>query len=379
MGSSSAQVSIFVNTSMGTRIAISVSPDITVGDFKRELEREHFCCFPMLGQIKIYGLMVKRRSCFYHLPESMPIKYAFSGLFRSWFVHTEARPLSITEKPCLSNGHPVEVGSVNLNKGGDASDITGSLQPKMHYDCSKVENPKSKNDKMRRKRLHDASLLQPRHLRWNHLSRRKIRKKKKKRLMRSYKDKTGFLIRNEKNLVMTTEMQIGRNGAMSQAEPEEWNSNPEVEVSEEKSSEVSVSGIIQRYFSYYGLTECHSPSNSDVTSRAIANCTEEQFKVKVDEKCSPGLGDSTNHVAKTPQRKIIFPDMLNPRSTISREGIGKLDVGKRLIMASGNLGMSLGMQRPEISCCRSRDRKLLASNHSPHVKTMVFEIEDTDD
>ncbi|KAA8527074.1 hypothetical protein F0562_008697 [Nyssa sinensis] len=89
---SSVGVPVFTDTNLGTRLAVAIPPDTTAGDFKRELERAHLNCFPKLGKIRIHGLMVKRKSCFYHLPESLPIKHAFQGLKGTWFLHMEACP-----------------------------------------------------------------------------------------------------------------------------------------------------------------------------------------------------------------------------------------------------------------------------------------------
>ncbi|KAJ4725297.1 COP1-interacting protein 4.1 [Melia azedarach] len=92
MASSSEEVAVFTDTNLGTRIAMAVSPGISVGDFKK-LERTHFSCFPRIGEIKVCGLLVKRKASFYHLPNSMPIKHVFQGLKGTWFLHVEAKPL----------------------------------------------------------------------------------------------------------------------------------------------------------------------------------------------------------------------------------------------------------------------------------------------
>ncbi|XP_058111875.1 uncharacterized protein LOC131255196 [Magnolia sinica] len=52
--------------------------------------REHYLCFPNLGEVKVHALMVKRKSCFYHLPESLLIKNAFQGSKGSWFLRMSA-------------------------------------------------------------------------------------------------------------------------------------------------------------------------------------------------------------------------------------------------------------------------------------------------
>ncbi|KAJ0046081.1 hypothetical protein Pint_03845 [Pistacia integerrima] len=58
MASSTGEVPVFTDTNLGTHIAMAVSPDITTGDFKRELAKTHFSCFPKIGEIEVYGLMV---------------------------------------------------------------------------------------------------------------------------------------------------------------------------------------------------------------------------------------------------------------------------------------------------------------------------------
>ncbi|XP_073103291.1 uncharacterized protein [Elaeis guineensis] len=55
-----------------------------------QLEREHFSCFPCIGVIKVQALMVKRKTHFYHLPDSMAIKKSYQGLAGTWFLHMNA-------------------------------------------------------------------------------------------------------------------------------------------------------------------------------------------------------------------------------------------------------------------------------------------------
>ncbi|XP_021288663.1 uncharacterized protein LOC110419862 [Herrania umbratica] len=120
---SEAEVAVFTDTNLGTHLAVAVSPDTTVGDFQRKLERMHCSCFPKLGKIEVYALMVKRKSCFYHLPLSMPIKYAFEHQEGTWFLHIEARILKASDGPCLSNFAAPEVGDHKC----DGNHLTNSL------------------------------------------------------------------------------------------------------------------------------------------------------------------------------------------------------------------------------------------------------------
>ncbi|KAI3810204.1 hypothetical protein L1987_19814 [Smallanthus sonchifolius] len=92
--SNAIEVPVFIDTSLGTHIVISVSPDLTAGEFKNKFEIIHLNCYPGIGNIKVHGLMVKKRSHLYHLPESMPIKLAFQGSKKAWFLYTQVDPLN---------------------------------------------------------------------------------------------------------------------------------------------------------------------------------------------------------------------------------------------------------------------------------------------
>ncbi|KAH7663372.1 hypothetical protein IHE45_14G049500 [Dioscorea alata] len=80
---------LFVDSNLGTYLAISVPPDFTVALLKGKLAYEHFLCFPDFGEIKVQKVMVKQKSVLYQLPDSMVIKCAFQGLSKSWFIHME--------------------------------------------------------------------------------------------------------------------------------------------------------------------------------------------------------------------------------------------------------------------------------------------------
>ncbi|KAI3988946.1 hypothetical protein MKX01_016517 [Papaver californicum] len=122
---SSAKVPVFVDTTLQTHIAMAVSPHTTVIDLKREFREEHFICFPSLGKIMITGLMVKRKSFFYRLPDSMPIKNAFQGWKGNWFLLIEADLVSNSSYPCAG-------------EFGDMSKEDSGVTPRVH--CCNVGN-----------------------------------------------------------------------------------------------------------------------------------------------------------------------------------------------------------------------------------------------
>ncbi|KAJ6813350.1 uncharacterized protein M6B38_143580 [Iris pallida] len=122
---SSDATPLFVDTNLGTHMALPVSPEITAGDLKSDcvgtayctrplsvvnsinakLVQEHMSCFMNLGEIKVQKLMVKRKSNFYLLTDVMPIKSAFQGLSGTWFLQMHASRLEV---PRLDKVLPVQ-------------------------------------------------------------------------------------------------------------------------------------------------------------------------------------------------------------------------------------------------------------------------------
>ncbi|RWR84952.1 hypothetical protein CKAN_01378800 [Cinnamomum micranthum f. kanehirae] len=87
---SSLELPVFIDTNLGTHLAMAVSPDITAGDLKSKFVKEHYICVPNLGEIRAHALMVKCNSCFYHIPDSVPIKNFIQGLNQAWFLQLDA-------------------------------------------------------------------------------------------------------------------------------------------------------------------------------------------------------------------------------------------------------------------------------------------------
>ncbi|KAF8410875.1 hypothetical protein HHK36_003412 [Tetracentron sinense] len=385
---SSIEVPVFIDTNISTHIAMAVSPDIRAGDFKRQLEREHSICFSQLGEIRVHGLMVKRKSCFYHLPDSVPIKHAFHGLKGTWFLHMEASRMTDSDKPCLSEGLAAELKN-NVSNG---SNVTYSQEPKNHNTCMN-NNTKNKFRKRRRKGimcLKDVleELLTPIYV---SNKKKERRPKEKKRRWRRLKEEQfleysrngtekGFLSATEKCARFCTKERFGHFGSGNEVEcRRERISSPMVETHSVSSSEVvSVTGIITKYF-YNG-----SPSISDIGDDFGGSSThqlqlEEPLKAETDEYCSNvKIGVTPQYTANTPPRMLFLPLPADPSPDTSRAKLGRTEVGKRLVLAANNLGISVS-KKPAVSLCRSKGGKLLVSNSSPLVRSLIFEISDNDD
>ncbi|KAK9269781.1 hypothetical protein L1049_001559 [Liquidambar formosana] len=246
---SSVEVPVFTDTNMGTHIAMAVSPDITSGDFKKELETEHFNCFQRLGEIRVYCLMVKQKSCFYHLPESVPIKHAFQGWKGTWFLHAEASPLTTSDRPGLS-----ECVAEFRDQISNGSKFIGSLEANNCMKSTDKKKTKRKGKKRRIKRSHCLKAVLQGLLVTVYLSKKKKNGKRvKKKYFTEYRangNEKGCLGGNEEAPGVTTEVRSHCFASGNEVESrKEWNSVPLVEAPSEMSSEViSVTGIIKDTF-----------------------------------------------------------------------------------------------------------------------------------
>uniref|UniRef100_A0A5B7BWV2 Uncharacterized protein n=1 Tax=Davidia involucrata TaxID=16924 RepID=A0A5B7BWV2_DAVIN len=371
---SSVGVPVFTDTNLGTHIAMAIPPDITAGDFKRELEIAHLNCFPKLGKIRVHGLMVKRKSCFYHLPESLPIKHAFQGLKGTWFLHIEACPWGGFDKRGLSKCVAAEVRDHTFN----GSDVADSLESEYCTTSTNKNSTKCKEKKRNVRRYPCLKAVLQEIIRTGHLSKKK--KKRKRANKNHFLTYTVNGLQKEhldRNEGVTADKRFGLLASRTEGEhAEKWNSNPMVENPSETLSEtISVTCIIKKYFSDYDEVT----SSSNVTSRATQNRPVEQLKTRADDNCSNiQVGAMPQFINKTPPRMLLFPSPTGPSSETSRDKLKRTEVGKRLVVASNYLRISARKQKPATGFCRSRGGKSVVPKSSSLVRSIVFEISGND-
>ncbi|KAF3444244.1 hypothetical protein FNV43_RR13934 [Rhamnella rubrinervis] len=342
---------------------MAVPPDITAADFKKELERVHLNCFPESGEIKVYGLMVKKKSCFYHLPESMPMKFAFQGVKGTWFLHVEARSLADCNRPSLPHFISMEVDDKS-NPGKSNTECKGKEIGEKELQC------------------HESPLEGPRRP-LNLSKKKKIKKRVRKNCFLDRENENGIecLGEHDKTAVLTAKNVYDYGASVKIVEPiEEWASSKSVvEAPSEMSIEAkSVSSIIKRYFTYSNEeSSLASPTSSEVTSQAIqSGCNCEEYLKETDDKCS------TIDVDSFPQFDTKGPQTVFPLRSSTKTGQGtrfnfkRPEVGKRLVMASCNLGVSPSKQKNAVSLCRFKDGKELILNSCSLVKRLEFEMSD---
>ncbi|XP_030443658.2 uncharacterized protein LOC115665990 isoform X1 [Syzygium oleosum] len=363
-----AEVPVFTVTGIGTRIAVSVAPTITASDLKRVLERAHFSCFPEIGEIRVDGVMVERRSCLYYLPNSMPVKYAFQGIEGSWFIHLDITCLECLSQPC--SHHCIAIG----NHVSDVCDTDPSKSQSLL-----LPHNIQRMDKYGAKGSHYGKPLLPQ-------LQRDIRgpKKKKRNKHRwegsSKEDRTNVIdmnwhFRTEENPF--TGVQSSPKGTSEVVQLNERKSSTHNEHSNTTSSEViSVGGIINRYFTNFSeVNSFGSPSNPDFQSRALRL----QLKSKLNYNCpSIQVDASAEFAVETPPRLLTTLSSTKPSPGSLSNAVIRSRVGKSLIMASRNLGTPATPRGSVVSLCRSRNRKQTSPNTLP-IKFSVFEISEDDE
>ena len=321
---------------------------------------------------------MKRKSHLYHLPESLPIKYAFQGKKGAWFLHVQARPLSdfsgsdlpkgvatkVVQHTCNGSKDTVyleppnllaSIGETETGGGGKRRSLAGSncLKPFQQELLSAVSLPKEKTNK-RRKKLRHLEL---------------------KRRCNGGNETPG----------VTAKENSGFCASADEVEPREGlSSNPMVEAPSDMSSEViSVSSIIKRYFpSSNEVSSFGSPLSFDVnvTQGSLQGEMKEQLNTRTDDKClSIQVDVVPEFTVKTPPRILPLPLLAARTPDSLRAKRERSRVGKRLVLASSNLRISGSKQKPAISLYRYRDGKMLEPSLSSMVRNLVFEMSDSSD
>ncbi|XP_057790374.1 uncharacterized protein LOC131007240 [Salvia miltiorrhiza] len=115
---------VFTETNLGTYLAVPASPDITADDFKREVEMAHLNCFPEFGTIRVKAVMVTQKLQRYHLSGSLPLKFAFLGSNVNWFLQAHVILSNVPTRVESRRHNGAEV--CNLNSAANV--ITDSLE-----------------------------------------------------------------------------------------------------------------------------------------------------------------------------------------------------------------------------------------------------------
>ncbi|KAJ9129183.1 hypothetical protein P3X46_034030 [Hevea brasiliensis] len=367
---SGEEVVIFTDTNIGTHIAMAVSPDITAADFKREVERKHLSIFPQLGEIEAHGLMVKRKSCFYHLTGSLPVKYAFQGLKGTWLLHVEVQRSNDMDKPGLSHC----LAAKNDNHDSDGSNIND------YFVTNTDKNNINNGSKKRIKGLLSIKPLAEEL--WKTAPHFNKKGKKKKSMIHldhrldDIEKECPIIIKETPDSTDNENVQMSRN----KVKPVIRSSSPLVHTPIERSPEVlSERDILDIQGNSSGLnfaSRCYDPQNCEVASFATESGLEKQLKGRRNDNSNIQAYSAPQFATKTPPRTppSLLPTDPGPGSSRNKLEITAA-VGRRILIAAKKLRVSGNKQRPVIYFHRFR-----GASSVPFVSRIsVFEISDSDD
>ncbi|XP_045792768.1 uncharacterized protein LOC123887487 [Trifolium pratense] len=366
-----AEVAVFADTNLGTSIAFNAPSHITAGALKRDFEKVHFTCLPDIGEIQVHGLMVRRKSCFYYLPDSLIMKYVFPKMRETWFLHVEARPLKSLQVPCLPR---------------DAA-IVSKHQDIMTDDCQIKK--KCNSEENREEGLHPrANVSEENDTINNILEERGNSYENDKQHSASGMPERYSCGFGDKptSTASKSGCAMPENKVENQVELCAANSMQE-SPSKMSTQVVSVSGLINKYFTGYNGIDSSS-SNSGVTSRVIHSEIEVQSNISGQSCSKKQIGSLPQFTSKTPPHVPLYVDSVSKISgsktrkfkvekcsktrkskvekcsktrkpkveKCSKNNISK--VGKFLLSASKSLGVSNTKHSPALSLCKFKDKKL---------------------
>uniref|UniRef100_A0A7N0TFP5 Uncharacterized protein n=1 Tax=Kalanchoe fedtschenkoi TaxID=63787 RepID=A0A7N0TFP5_KALFE len=322
---STGEVGVFIDTTLRTRIALSVPPDVTAELLISEIEKAHFTCLPSFGEIKVRGLMVKHKSCFYHLSLSAPSECALRGNKGPWFLHAAVVLQSTCSTMSARFGHDASlVEGCHPYSVGSAECINMSaVDSKLEQKCKVIESNSARRHPVDHAcdTVGKVSCLPDSHGDTN--------------LQKSTNESIGFPM-------PTTE----------KVSPEENFGLVAEDCSSGNSSTIrSLTDIITRCCSVTNtLQETQSVPEKKLTASRLQFCV-----------ASPVSADMT-------QRFILKDAGFGPLSSECK----RPDVGQRLLMASSRLGISPAQASPVISMYRSKVKKQLGAD--VHIRHPIFEL-----
>lgn len=279
----------------------------------------------------------------------------FPGFKRNMVIHAEARPWSDSNESGLSECVVAEI----RDRTSNSIKVTDSLEPKIPVSSANKNHVNCKRKKNGIKRIPYAKVALQVILANTHRS----KKKKRKRVTENCS-----LHCTVKGLEKGC---LSRNGGDT-AEERELSAILENH-SETLSESLSVSGIIKKYFSDYEEVSL----SSNFTSRANQSQRKKRLMTRTDSNCSKSkVSGISQFTPKTPPRVLPFPLSTDLSSKTSRNIVKRTGVGNRLVVASNNLGISV---KSATGLCRFGDRKLSVPKSSSFVRSIVFEISDTDE
>ncbi|ONM16559.1 hypothetical protein ZEAMMB73_Zm00001d003261 [Zea mays] len=82
-----APISLFLDTDLGTHLALLVAPDTGIRGLKSQVAAEHAAAFPDIGPVITKSFQVRRKGVLYRLSDSMTVMSSFTKIEGGCFLH----------------------------------------------------------------------------------------------------------------------------------------------------------------------------------------------------------------------------------------------------------------------------------------------------
>ncbi|WVZ86173.1 hypothetical protein U9M48_033003 [Paspalum notatum var. saurae] len=131
-----APVSLFLDTDLGTHLAVLVAPDTTIRGLKLQVAAEHAAAFPDIGPVSVKSFQVRRKGVLYHLSDSMTLTSAFAKIKGGCFLHVKMEDAATPTHCCQDTS---AINGRRLNDGHLGSHVKKCVQelPVMASDISR--------------------------------------------------------------------------------------------------------------------------------------------------------------------------------------------------------------------------------------------------
>ncbi|CAM0904123.1 unnamed protein product [Alopecurus aequalis] len=147
-----ALITLFLDTDLGTHLALQIAADSTIRSIKSQVAVEHAAAFPDLGPVAVKSFEVLRNGAMYHLCESMFVRSAFAKVEAENFLHVKMAAAETATQYCrdedrrksserLGELHALE--DLSQEKDRKKARVTGS------FDTSAVDPIRTNDSKTR--------------------------------------------------------------------------------------------------------------------------------------------------------------------------------------------------------------------------------------
>uniref|UniRef100_A0ACD5W0C2 Uncharacterized protein n=1 Tax=Avena sativa TaxID=4498 RepID=A0ACD5W0C2_AVESA len=135
-------ISLFLDTDLGTHLALNVAADSSICGLKSQVAVEHAAAFPDLGTVSVKSFQVLRKGAMYHLSDSMVVRSAFAKVKAGYFLHVKMTAAETDTRYCRDEGRRKSSAKLPtiLEGGEDAAVLVNVHAHDVHLPSSSKRN-----------------------------------------------------------------------------------------------------------------------------------------------------------------------------------------------------------------------------------------------